>query len=45
MTYYETRAKLAHKQWESDGFKQGRLRDDYMAAHTELANFINGKNG
>lgn len=39
--YYETQAKSAHNMWEMDGFKIGKTRDTYMAAHTELANFIN----
>jgi hypothetical protein len=45
MTYYEAQAKMAYKNWESDGFKLGKLREAYMDAHTELANFINGNSG
>ena len=40
--YYETQARQAHKKWEEDGFKLGLSREAYMAAHTELANFISG---
>ena len=43
LAYYKKQAKNAHKMWEDDGFKLGPFRDAYMAAHRELANFINSK--